>query len=400
MLLNGLKIVSFCHFLQGPAAMQYLGDMGADVVKIEPPNGAFERHWAGANGAQIAGVSAFFLCANRNARSIALDLKHPESKDVVFRLIDQSQVVAENFRPGALERLGFGYQAVRQRKSNIIYASASGFGSSGPFSKRPGQDLLAQAMSGLISAQGADGERTAVGCAAVDQHGAALFALGIAGAYARLLSTGVGTHVEATLLGAGLDLQVESVVTYHASKLGNEAFDHDRRLASWYHEAPYGVYKAKDCQVALSLNQIGNLADALDSASLRALADRNAYHERDILAQAVAEEIQLRPFSQLEAVFDAKGVWYARVENYDDLLENPQLAHNGAFINVPVNGEMAKLVGHPLRYDGKASEIRGFALTPGADTHAVLEEAGYSGAEIAELLRNKVAFGAKEAEAA
>lgn len=380
--------------------MQYLADMGADIVKIEPPKGAFERHWAGANRAKVGGVSAFFLCANRNVRSIALDLKHPEAKDVVLRLIDRSHAVAENFRPGTLHRLGFGYSAVRQHKPDVIYASASGFGSTGPYSGRPGQDLLIQAMSGLISGQGSADEPTAVGCAAVDQHGAALLALGIAGAYARWLRTGEGTHVEATLLGAGLDLQMESVVTYHASKLGNGAFNRDQHLATWFHEAPYGVYRAKDCHVALSMNEIRVLADALDSDTLRSLANGNAYHERDRVARAVADEIHSRTFDQLAEAFDGKGIWYARVENYDEVAENPQLAHNGAFFDASVNGETVKLVSHPLRYDGKVPEFSGFALDAGAHTRSILEEAGYSGVEVAELFRNKVAFDGPESTTA
>ena len=220
MLLDGMKIVSFCHFLQGPAAMQYLGDMGAEVIRIEPPHGSYERHWAGA-GARVGGVSSLYLCANRNARSIAIDLKKPGAKEIVMALIESSHAVAENFRPGTLDRLGLGFAAVKAQKPDIIYASASGFGATGPYAQRPGQDLLIQAMSGIVSANGAGAHRpTAIGCAAADQHGAALFALGIAGAYARWLRTGEGTHVEASLLGAGIDLQAESLVAYYASGEG------------------------------------------------------------------------------------------------------------------------------------------------------------------------------------
>ena len=132
MLLDGMRIVSFCHFLQGPAAMQYLGDMGAEIIKIEPPQGAYERHWAGAGRVKVGGVSAFYLSANRNARSIAIDLKKPGAAELVLKLIDRSHAVAENFRPGALDRLGLGYEAVKARKPDVIYASASGFGATGP----------------------------------------------------------------------------------------------------------------------------------------------------------------------------------------------------------------------------------------------------------------------------
>ncbi|MCZ6446034.1 MAG: CoA transferase, partial [Planctomycetota bacterium] len=114
-MLGNMRVVSFCHYLQGPAATQYLADMGADVIKVEPPKGAFERHWSGAN-TYVGDTSAFYLCANRNKRSIAIDLKHPKAREVVYRLIGGADVVVENFRPGVLERLGFGYAEIRARK--------------------------------------------------------------------------------------------------------------------------------------------------------------------------------------------------------------------------------------------------------------------------------------------
>jgi MYXO-CTERM domain-containing protein len=391
-LLDGLTILSFCHFLQGPAAMQYLADMGADVIKIEPPSGAFERHWAGADCARVGGVSALFLCANRNVRSLSLDLKHPEAKDVVFRLLDRRHVLAENYRPGALDRLGLGYEAVRTRKPDIIYASASGFGATGPMSGRPGQDLLIQAMSGLMVANGR-GERPApVGCAAADQHGAALFALGILGAYARWQRTGEGTRVEASLFGAAVDLQMESLVTYSASRMGREVFTRDEHLADWFHEAPYGVYKVRDAYLALSMNDIGRLADALACDPLRALADRNAYHDRDEIVRCIADAVQARDFADLATALDTKAIWYAKVDDYDDLFANPQAQHNETFRDVVVNDETVRLLNHPLRYDGSVPGHRSFPLTQGADTRPVLEEIGFTSAEVNELLRNGVAF--------
>ncbi len=393
MLLDGLKIVSFCHFLQGPAAMQYLSDMGAEVIKIEPPHGAFERRWSGGDNAKVGGVSAFFLCANRNAKSLALDLKRPEAREVVFRLIEKSHAVAENFRPGALDRLGLGYDAVRARKPDVIYASASGFGATGPYSDRPGQDLLIQAMSGLAATTArSDIGPVPVGCTAADQHGAALFALGIVGAYARWLRTGQGTRVESTLLGAGVDLQMESVVTYHANGRRREALQRDNHLATWFHEAPYGIYRTVDGYIALSLNDLSQLTKALESEKLRAFIGRNAYHERDAIAAAVADALADRCLGDVTAAFDRCGVWYAPVDDLDDLFENPQLQHNQTFRDVCVNGETVKVLNHPLSYDGQVPGFRGFALKPGADTRAVLEENGLSSAEINALLADKVAF--------
>jgi crotonobetainyl-CoA:carnitine CoA-transferase CaiB-like acyl-CoA transferase len=259
LLLDRMKVVSFCHYLQGPAAMQYLADMGAEVIKIEPPKGAFERHWAGANGAAVGDVSALYLCANRNVRSLAIDLKRLEAKEVVLRLIDRGHIVAENFRPATLDRLGLGYEAVRQRKPDIIYASSSGFGASGPYAHRPGQDLIVQAMSGLVAIGGSGDKPVPAGCTVVDQHGAALFALAIVAAYAKWLSTGEGTRIEATLLGAAIDLQMESIVAYLASGAGRAVLNRDDHLATWFHPAPDGIYQLKDCVVALSLTRSVNL---------------------------------------------------------------------------------------------------------------------------------------------
>lgn len=387
-----MRIVSFCHFLQGPAATQYLGDMGAEVIKIEPPQGAYERHWAGADRAKIGGVSAFFLSANRNARSLAIDLKHPRAKQVIYRLIQRSHAVVENFRPGTLERLGFGYEAVKAAKPDIIYASASGFGATGPYANRPGQDLLIQAMSGLIAATGGRKGPTVAGCAAADQHGGALLALGILGAYSKWQRTGEGTHVEANLLGAGVDLQTESLVTYYASGRGKEVLDRDEHLGTWFHEAPYGVYQIADGHIALSLNATDKLAEALQSEELRGFIGRNAYEERDAYAQLMARILAPLSYAELAARLDTQKLWYARVEDFDDLLENPQLRHNEMFRQVPVNDAMVTLVNHPLRYDGKVPGFKGFALRPGENTRAILAENGLAADEIEDLLQAGAVF--------
>lgn len=393
LVLDGLKIVSFCHFLQGPAAMQYLSDMGAEVIKIEPPNGAFERHWGGANRVKVGGVTAFYLSANRNARSIALDLKRPEAREVVFRLIKGSHVVAENFRPGALDRLGLGYDDVKARKPDVIYASASGYGSDGPYVGKPGQDLLIQAMSGLAAATGTPASGPIpVGCAVADQHGAALLALGISGAYARWLKTGEGTRIESTLLGASVDLQMESVVAYYANGADPKSEHRDIRLGSWFHEAPYGIYPLKDAHVAISLNAMTKIAAALGRDELQALAQLNPYRDRDKIVAELARELAQWSYSALAAAFEPLGLWYARVEGLGDLAQNPQLQHNGTFRDVEVDGETIKLLTHPVRYDGEVPPFRGFALTPGADTRVILESSGFSGDEINELLRDRVAF--------
>ena len=126
-MLEGLRILSFCHYLQGPAASQYLADLGADVIKIEPLSGAHERHWSGAKSF-VGEVSSFYLCGNRNKRSLAINLKHDRAKVIVEKLVSRSEVIIENFRPGVMDRLGFGFEQIKKINERIIYASATGFG--------------------------------------------------------------------------------------------------------------------------------------------------------------------------------------------------------------------------------------------------------------------------------
>ena len=397
-MLEGMRIVSFCHYLQGPAGAQYLADMGADVIKVEPPSGAFERHWAGAK-AFVDGLSAFYLAANRNKRSIAVDLKHPDGKAVIARLLGRADVLMENFRPGTMERLGLGYEQVKAIRPDIIYASATGFGSSGPMAARPGQDLLIQAYSGLIASTGHLHERPVpIGFAAADQHGGALLAMGILGAYVKKLRTGRGTLVEASLLNAGLDLQTEPLTLYFSGGFDRDKFRRNRNLATWFHEAPYGVYRCADCWLALSLNDPQKLAQALRSAPLAAMAQIDRHDERDRYAEVLEDELKGRRFVDLVPGLDAQAIWYQRVLAYDELRADPQIRHNGMFRDVPVPGGTATLVNHPNRYDGEVPPLRRLALAIGEDTREVLGELGYPPAEIDDLVaRGAVAAPSKEA---
>lgn len=399
-MLDGLRVLSFCHYLQGPAAGQYLADMGADVVKVEPLSGAFERHWAGAD-TFVGDVSAFFLCGNRNKRSIAIDIKQREGREIVLRLLERFDVLLENFRPGVMDRLGLGYDEVRRINPKIIYASASGFGSTGPDRDRPGQDLLVQARTGLIATTGVAGvSPTAVGCAVVDQHGAALLAMGILGAYVRLLKTGEGTRVEASLLNAGIDLQAEALTLYFSGNRSAEVLQRDPHLATWFHAAPYGVYRAADADIVLSLNEIGKLAAALDNSELAAVAEDTAYTKRDAAAQLIAAAIAPLTFETLSSSFDAAGIWYQRVQNYDELRNDPQVVHNQCFRPVRIGEHTATLVAHPLRYDGASPEVRHLALSAGEDTGDVLGELGIGPDEAEDLARRGIVRLAANAEVA
>ena len=157
-MLQGVKVLSFTHYLQGPSAAQILADLGADVVKVESTKGAYERSWSGCNTYKN-GVSVFFLLGNRNQRAIAVDLKSGEGKQIIYRLVKEDDVILENFRPGVMEKLGLGYETLKKINPRLIYCSCSGYGSSGPKVKKPGQDLLIQSMSGIAALTGNGADR-------------------------------------------------------------------------------------------------------------------------------------------------------------------------------------------------------------------------------------------------
>jgi crotonobetainyl-CoA:carnitine CoA-transferase CaiB-like acyl-CoA transferase len=386
-MLKGMKVLGFTHFVQGPAASQYLADMGADVVKVEPLGGAFERGY-GADFVFVGGLSASFFSVNRNKRSISVDLKSERGREVILSLIRQSDVIVENYRLGVLERLGIGYEAVRKIKPDIIYASASGWGASGPKASAPGQDLLAQARCGLVSVTGdLETSPTVPGVPVVDQHGAALLAMAISAAYAKKLQTGEGTRIESNLFNAGLDLQVESMAAYYSGKRTVERFRRDPRLASWFLPAPYGVFRLADCHVVISLGgDIDRFAEAIGHPRLIALAD-DRMADRNAFAKVLGEELAGWTYERLDAALAPHGLWYERVQDYDAIRTDPQALNNECFEEFTIGEDTATVLTHPVRYDGQVPQLRHMPAELGADTRAVLAEAGWNEEEIEDLVR-------------
>ena len=382
----GMRVVSFCHYLQGPAATQFLADLGADVIKIEPLGGAFERHWSGGKS-YVDGVSAFHLAVNRNKRSLAINLKNPRAREIVLKILDRADVVVENFRPGVMDRLGLGYDFLRKRNPEIIYASATGLGPDGPAATRPGQDLLMQARAGLVSATGGrEAGPTIVGAAIVDQHGASLLAMGILAAYVNRLQTGEGVRVESNLFQAGIDLQTEALTKYFTRSVKGDVMGRGKNVGSWYHDAPYGAYALSDCHIVLSMNDPVKLANALDSDALRDIAHIDRYEERERYARAVAGELANYDFAGVSERFEPAGIWFERVQDYDDLRTDPQVEHIGAFSSFKVNDHPVSLVSHPLRYNGECPEIRFMPIEPGCDSRDILVEHGIDEEEIERLV--------------
>lgn len=386
---EGVKVLSFTHFLQGPSTVQMLADLGADVVKIEPLKGAWERQWSGFD-CFIDGESVFFLLGNRNQRSLSIDLRAEPSKAIVFRLVERADVLVENYRPGAMQRLGFGYEALKEINPRLIYCSCTGYGSEGPYADRPGQDLLVQAVSGLTTLSGErDSPPTPVGTAIVDQHGAALAAFGLAAALFQRERTGKGCRIESNLLNAALDLQIEPF-TYFLNK--GQLWDRSKPgMGSRFHPAPYGIYKTSDGWIAVSLTSSEKMARALGVARLAEFSVKDQVNRRDEVHALVCEAIRSRTTEEWYAVFGQHGIWHAPVNDYPQVERDAQVASNRMIMEVdhPDIGKL-RLLAHPVRYDGQAPAVRLRPPRLGEHTIEVLKECGFEETEIDRLLNGHI----------
>jgi crotonobetainyl-CoA:carnitine CoA-transferase CaiB-like acyl-CoA transferase len=392
-LLQGIRVLSFNHFLFGPMGVQALGDLGADVIMVEPPDGAWQRHWSSGD-LWHDGQGMLHLCTNRNKRNIALDLKAPRGKEIALKLVDAADVVAENFRPGVMDKLGFGYQALKARKPSLIYASASGYGPDGPYAARPGQDLLAQALFGMmaITGQAQTGPRP-VGVSVIDHHGGALLAMGILAALLRRARTGKGCRVDVSLMQAALDLQAESLTAWANAPRRPASVQAFRRVAGWYYAAPYGVYPTRDGYLALSLSSLSEVGDIVDEPRLAAFTHEDAWTRQDEIGELIAARLKTRSTGEWTALMEPAKIWHAPVQTYADIVADPQVKHMQALVSVAGAGparEPVTLVNHAVRYDGEAAEIRLPPQQLGAQTEQILRELGLASSEIAALAKDSV----------
>jgi crotonobetainyl-CoA:carnitine CoA-transferase CaiB-like acyl-CoA transferase len=390
-LLQGIRVLSFNHFLLGPMAVQALADLGADVIAVEPPEGAWQRHWSSGN-IWHDGQGVVHMCTNRNKRSIALDLKSPEGKAIALSLIDTADVIAENFRPGVMDKLGLGYEVLKQRKPSLIYASATGYGPDGPYAGRPGQDLLAQALFGIMAITGQKeiGPRP-VGVSVADHHGAALFAMGIIAALLRRERTGKGCRVDASLMQAALDLQAESLTAWLNAAQRPATVGTSRHIAGWYYPAPYGVYATRNGHLAVSLCPLSTLAKVIEGLS--AYSDEDAWERTDEVAGIIAAQLQTQTTEEWVQRLEAAQIWHARVQGYAEIAQDPQVKHMEALVTVQGSGKArapVSLVNHPVRYDGKAAAVRLAPQELGAQTKEILVELGLGAAEIEALAQRGI----------
>src|SRR6266852_5129828 len=383
--LSGLKVVDLTHVMAGPTCTLMLADMGAEVIKIEKvPAGDDTRYMV---PPKIGDVAASFLMMNRNKKGIALDLKTPGGAKVLRRLIESADVLVENFGPGVMDRLGFGYAEIGKEHPALIYCSLSGFGRTGPYKHRRGFDLVAQAMSGIMSFTGErpDGPPVKCGAPLSDITAGILAAMGILAAYAHRLKTGEGQWVETSLFEAAL------VQTYWQSAIALATGVAPRAMGSAHPlNAPYQAFEASDAWIVVGGANQKNWLRTLDALGAPELAsdprflsgpDRMAHLNE--LAAELSQRFRARNAKHWLEALEEQGVPCGPVHDMLQALADPQTLAREMVVEVEHStiGQV-KTIGLPVKFSATPGKVRSGAPVYGEHTREVLREHGYDPAQI------------------
>ncbi|HZF26728.1 MAG TPA: CoA transferase [Steroidobacteraceae bacterium] len=367
--LCGIRVLDFTALLQGPLATQVLADLGADVVKLEKQNGEWMRQY-GIFMSRTHGETDAFLAFNRNKRSVEIDLRDPADLERILELVGKADVVVENFRPGVMERAGLGYEMLQQRNPRLIYAASSGYGRTGPYAKRPGQDYLVQALSGAAWLNGRRGDPPFVMALAVtDQYTGLHLVVGILAALQHRHRTGEGQRVDVDLLSCILALQQQELTVYL-----NHRNSFERAQANVGHPgitAPCGIYATQDGYMMLAMFPCPKLGTILGVDWL-AVYDSNEkmFEARDTVHQLLSSHFATQPTSHWIELLSANDVWCAPVRTYAELEDDPQIAHKRMFWDVPYAdaGKTYRTVGSPFSFSSSPVSVHRSAPRSGQHT--------------------------------
>lgn len=356
--LNGLVIADFSQLAQGPFATQMLGDMGAEVIKIEPLKGDWMRHYSYGN-LYPEGESISFVSFNRNKRSIALDLKDPEQKKITIEIIRKSDILIENFRPGVMERLGLGYDEIKTINPRLVYCSSSGYGASGPYIKRPGQDLMAQSISGSAALNGKKGDTpmaTAVGQA--DLLTSLFIVQSVLAAIYSREKTGKGQKIEANLLNSAVGFHVQEITAFLHQ--GNNPERSESGIPNPWLGAPYGIYRTKDGHVSIGMNSVRKLARLLNFAKYdsKEFESNNIIENRDEIRKDFQEVFHQKTTEEWLSILLKHDIWCSQVNTFKEMVEDPQIKHNNMIMEYkhPTIGKI-KTTGFPVSFSDTSQQI-------------------------------------------
>ena len=378
MQLSGIRVVDLSRIVSGPFCSMFLGDMGAEVIKIEDVDGDPVRR----QGVMRNGFSLYFASFNRNKRSMTLDLRSDEGKEILWRLIATADVLLDNFRPGVMQKIGLTREALKNIRPDLVVCHITGFGMDGPYADRPAFDFIAQAMSGFMSVNGAEGEAPARASPPLsDLIAGAYAAMGVCAALVRRERTGEGEEVATSLT----DSMVANLayLASHYFQTGEQPLrtGNDHSLV-----APYGLFDASDGQVAIapSNDQVYHkLLDALGLPELKShpdfLTNRDRFTRRQQINAIVNEKIGERPIGHWVAVLNAAGVPCGRVMGLKEVFDDPQIRHQQMKITIdhPQHGPL-DVLGFPIKFSDDPCRVHRPPPVLGADTDAILADLGYA----------------------
>jgi formyl-CoA transferase len=384
-LLDGIVVLDTTQVMAGPYCAMLLADMGARVIKVEPPSGDSTRSMAGARGND----SPAFNAVNRGKQGIVLDLNHEKGRAVFTRLARTSDILVENYRPGVMAKLGIDYDTLRTQNPRLIYASISGHGQSGPWASKGGFDLIAQGLSGVMSVTGAAGGAPVKAGIPLTDLGAGLFALvGILAALHHRSKTGEGQHVDTSLVDAGLALSVWEVTDYFASGQVPGPLGSAHRMT-----APYQAFKCADGYITIGAANDRNFAKLSRLLGRhewitdpRFAADHQRVAHRDELAAMIEAVTAKQPMAFWLAELEKAGVPCGPILDYEDALTTPQAIAREMTVDVdhPTLGRLRTL-GTPIKMSATPLNPKRRGPMLGEHTDDVLLEAGYSSDEIEQL---------------
>jgi crotonobetainyl-CoA:carnitine CoA-transferase CaiB-like acyl-CoA transferase len=350
-------------------------DLGARVIKIERPGGGDICRTLYLSDTDIDGDSTLFHAINRGKESLALDLKHPGDLQTLKALIGKADVLIQNFRPGVIERLGLGYDTVRQLNPRLVYAGISGYGEDGPWKDLPGQDLLAQSLSGVTWLNGHDGEGPVpMGLSIADMLAGHVLTEGILAALVRRGITGQGALVQTSLLEVLVDLQFEVLTTYLNDGQRTPARAGFRN-AHAYLSAPYGIYPTADGYLALAMMPLEKLAGLLPLPDLRRYDTDAAFEQRDSIKRQIADVLSRRPTGHWLDTFRPADIWCAEVLDWPRLLQEQAFTRLGMLQTMQRSqGRSLATTCSPLRIDGERPRSQRPAPHVGEHSAAILTE--------------------------
>jgi crotonobetainyl-CoA:carnitine CoA-transferase CaiB-like acyl-CoA transferase len=367
--LSGLRVLDFTALLQGPLATQILADCGADVVKLEKRNGEWMRQW-GIFMARTHGETDAFLAFNRNKRSVEIDLRDPQDRERILELVDRADVVVENFRPGVMDRAGLGYEILGERNPRLIYAAASGYGRTGPYADRPGQDYLVQALTGAMWLTGRRADPPLLfGAAIADQFTGLHLVIAILAALQHRERTGVGQRVDVDLLSCMLAVQQQELTVFL-----NHGGSMERPVENVGHPgitAPCGVYATSDGYLMLAMFPCPKLGEILNVDWLAPYdTNEKMFAARDSVHRLLSAHFLSRSTQYWIDLMSAHDVWCAPVQSYADLERDPQIAHKKLIWDVPYaeSGSTYRTVGSPFAFSAGDVGVRRGAPRSGQHT--------------------------------